>query len=230
MSGFRVRVLEFTELAEIEGSWTPEDFLSLLERADFGDTTGLGPDELRDLCVLSLQDKEPDDAAALLLEHRLGDTLSKGQIQNTSQEMLDEKLWEEYADMTLHERFFHVGSLLYRAFPHVVPVPDAVDVQLEIEALEPDTARVLARPLHESLLVRLLADGMPDSAPLRRLFPEPLRGRPFPEAESIVWIVTSEPADARTVRLQVIGSGYWLDALRGTRSYESSARADPRDG
>ncbi len=227
MADFRVEVRGFTVLEEIEGSWTSDDFRRLLERMDFGDTAGLAADELREMCVLSLQDREPAAAAALLLEHRLGDALGKGQIQNVSHEMLDEKLWEEYADMPLHERLFHVGSLLYQAFPGLVPVPDAVDVRLAVKANGPEGERVLSEPLHESLLARLLADGMPDSAPINRLFGDAVAGGPFPEAESIVWIVAVEPVDARTVHLQIVGSGYWLDALRETRSYESSAKADP---
>lgn len=226
MSGFLVRVLGFAELVEIEGSWTAEDLRSLLERVDFGDTAGLGADEARELCLLSLQDREPDEAAVLLLEHRLGDALGKGQIQNMAREMLDEKLWEEYSEMELHERLFHVGSLLYQAFPGVFPVPDAVEVRLELEALDLEGERMLATPLQETFLVRLLADGMPDSATVKRLFPEAMGGAPFPEAESILWIVGSETVAARTRRLQVIGSGYWLDALRGTTSYESAAEGD----
>lgn len=225
---FHVSVLGFSVLEEIEGSWTPDDFQQLLERMDFDDLAGLDAGELREMCVLALRDLEPAQAAALLLQHRLGDVLGPGQIQNVSHEMLDEKLWEEYADMPLHERFFHVGSLLYQAFPRLVAAPDAVEVSLEVTAGDEEGERLLKRPLHESLLVRLLADGMPDAASLNRVFGESVRGRAFPEAESIVWIFDTEPfADGR-LRLDVIGSGCWLDALRETRSYASSARPDAR--
>lgn len=225
-SPFNVDVRGFSVLEEIEGSWSSEDFEQLLDRMEFGDSADLSPDDLREMCVLSLRDMEPAKAASILLQYRLGDSLSKGQIQNVSHEMLDEKLWEEYADMPLHERFFHVGGLLYQAFPSVVPVPDAVEVRLAVTAKDHEGARLLEAPLHETLIVRLLADGMPDDAPLNRLFGEAVRGKPFPEAESIVWIVNSEPLEAGGVGLQVIGSGYWFDALRETKSFTSAARPD----
>ncbi len=227
MTRFSVRVLEFTQLEEIAGSWTASDFSRLLGRMEIDDTAGLSSSDLREMCVLSLQDREPRAAAALLLEDRLGDALNKGQIQNISLEMLDEKLWEEYADMPLHERFFYAASLLHQAFPSVVPQPDAVDVRLEVRSLDPDAQSILAEPLHESFVVRLLADGMQDSSSLKRLFGDALAGRAFPEAASIAWIVESERIDAATLGLRVIGSGSWLDSLRGTKSYESSAQADP---
>jgi len=161
-----------------------------------------------------------------LLEHRLGSELSKGQIQNISHEMLDDELWEQYADMPLHERLFHVGSFFYQAFPQLAPVPDAARVHLEVRARNDEGERTLAGRLHESFLVRLLADGMPESAALHRLFGEAVRGAPFPEAESIVWILNSERVDARTLRLFAIGAGQWLDPLRETKSYGSEAHAD----
>ena len=219
-------MLGFSILEEIEGSWTAADFRKLLASLELDDASGLDAAELREMCVLGLSELEPAAAATLLLQHRLSDALSKGQIQNAAHEMLDEKLWEEHADMPLHERFFHVGSLLYQAFPRVVPSPDAVECRVQVAAEGPEGVRLLNAPPHESLLVRWLADGMPDSAPLNRLFGDAVRGEPFPEAESIVWISRSAPLDGSTREFQVIGSGYWLDALRETRSYASSARPD----
>jgi len=55
---FGVRVLDFAVFEEIEGS-TSDDFERLLQRMEFGDTTGLSESELREMCVLSLQDRKP---------------------------------------------------------------------------------------------------------------------------------------------------------------------------
>ncbi len=80
--------------------------------------------------------------------------------------------------------------------------------------------------LHESFLVRLLADGMHDDSILHRLFDEQLDGKSFPEADAIVWIVQSETSAADTVQVDLISSGYWLDSLRDSKTYESTAYAD----
>ena len=223
---FRVRLLHCEILSEIEGAWAAKDFAALLAEMDFGDTAGMSDSELRELCILSLQDLKPTEAAALVLTQCFGNRLTEGQIHNLAIEMLDEKLWEEYADMSLHEGMFNVGSLLYTAFPRAFSEPDAVRVTLEVVATSDAAKQILAGPLHESFLVRLLADGMNNDSTLHRLFDKQLEGKSFPEADTIIWIVHSEPTDAQAVRIEVISSGYWLDALRDTSSYESSAYPD----
>lgn len=223
---FKLKVIRFSILNELEGVWRLDDFLELLELMEFGDTAGIEADELREVCLMSLQDLGPRDAASLLLQYKLGDKLGKGQISNMSSEMLDEKLWEEDSDMTLHEQLFNVGSLLSAAFPSRFPEPDAVRVTLHITAGNVLAEQVLSQSLSESFLVRLLADGMDDGAVLRRLFDEQLTSRSFPEAESIVWTVHAEAISDSSVQVEVISSGYWLDSLRSTRAYESNAYGD----
>lgn len=41
-----------------------------------------------------------------------------------------------------------------------------------------------------------------------------------------MWIVRTETGAADTVKIDLISSGYWIDALRGTGAYESTACAD----
>lgn len=223
---FRIRVVDFLVLEEIEGAWTGDDLSALLDAMDYGDTFGMGDAELREMCILSLQDRQPEEAAALVIKRKLGDRLRDGQIRNIATEMLDDKLWEQHADMALHEQMFNIGSLLFAAFPRSFPEPDAVRVVLEVVAINEAARETLADPLPESLLVRLLADGMEAGSVLHRLFDQQLEGQSFPEADSIVWIVQAETIAAGTLKIDVISSGYWLDALRDTEAYESTAHAD----
>ncbi len=227
-NNFRVKVLSFSVLQEIEGAHTANDYAALLDALDFGDIEKLDKAELRDMCVMCLQELEPQAAAAVVLRHVLGDELKAGQISNIASEMLDEKLWEHYTEMSLHERMFKVGSLLYAAFPQSFPEPDAVRVKLEVVAANAVGKESLAHSLNESFLVRLLADGMDGGSVLHRLFDEQLAGKSFPEADTIVWIVRTETMNPDTVQIDVTSSGYWLDSLRDTKSYESAAYADVR--
>ena len=151
---------------------------------------------------------------------------TSGQIQNIAHEMPEEKMWEEYADMELHELMFAVGSLLFQAFPRVFPEPDAVAVDLQVSAGNEAARALLRHPLSEAFVVRLLAAGMDDRAVLHRLFSEQLAGARFPEADTIVWIVQQQESDGTTAELSVISSGSWLDPLRDTRSYECTAFPD----
>ena len=223
---FNVEVLDFRDLKEIQGAWSSADFISMLEVMEFGATDGMSDAEVREMALLALQDLEPVDAAELVLTQHLGDRLKSGQIQNAANEMLEEKLWEEYADLSLHEAMFNVASVLYAAFPAVFPKPDAIHVTLAVTAANEDAQEVLADPLNESLVVRLLADGMEDNSVLNRLFEEQLKGKSFPEADKIVWILEVDSSNAPIITMQVTSSGCWLDPLRDTKSYSSSAYFD----
>lgn len=223
---YQVKLLSFSNLLEIEGVRTNCDFAALLDAMEYGDLSEIAEEDLRQMCVMSLQDLKPAEAAYQVLKHDMGNALRDGQMRNLASEMLDEKMWEEYADSSYHERMFNVGSLLYEAFPQSFPKPDAVRVELQITAETEAAWKHLIPTPHESLLVRLLSDGMDDHAVLHRLYSDQLTGKSFPAAEEVVWIIRSEIVGEKTMRIEVISSGYWLDALSRTKSYESNAYAD----
>ena len=220
---FAVRISAIDVLQQLSDSWQPSQFKAMLDDMDYGDTSGVSDAELFEMCLMSLQDREPNEAAEVVMRCRFGDRLRDGQIQNCSHEMLDEKLWEHYAEMSFHEDFFHVGSLLFAAFPSEFPTPDAVRIQLEVEAGNAAGKEVLGKPVQESFVVRLLADGMPDTAVLHRLFDDQLAGGPFPEAESIIWVMHQKLLNPTTLQLEVISSGYWFDSLNDVEDFTSQS-------
>ena len=225
-NNFDVEILKFSNLLEIEGAWKSSDLEALLSEMEFGDTSQMGDSELREMCFMSLQDQEPDEAAYLVLKQVIGSDLKDNQLRNISHEMLNEKLWEEYVDPAFHERLFNVGSVLYAAFPQVFPKPDAVHVSLKVTANDAPSRQSLNLPLTEALVVRILADGMQDNAVLHRLYGEQITGKSFPNAEEIVWIVDTQVDGEMGLLLNVTGSGYWLDALERTKSFSSNAYSD----
>lgn len=223
---FNVRISDYASLDRIEGAWTVDDYKTLLSSMEF-DPEGSGAvEELHELCLMCLQDRDKQEAAQIVVRHRLAGKLSDGQIRNESAELADEKLWEQYPDLSLHEEFFHVGSLLYQARPQDFYQPDAVKLVVEIEAVNEASKEILAQPTVESFLVRLLADGMKEGAILNRLFDDQLASDPFPEASSIIWIVNSIAQAGKTSTVEVISSAHWLDALKGVESFESGAQPD----
>lgn len=226
VNSFHVEVLRFSNILEIDGARTAEHYSSLLDALEFGDQSDLGDDDKREMCLMLLQDHEPAEAAYHVLKHDMHDVLRDGQMRNAATEMLDEKLWEEYADSSLHERMFNAGSLLYAAFPSSFPKPDAVHVVLSITANDTQSKALLTSELNESFLVRLLADGMEDRTALHRLYHDELAGKSFPNAAEVVWIVRTNPISEDVMQIDVVSSGYWLDALMDTASYDSSAYAD----
>jgi hypothetical protein len=160
------------------------------------------------------------------LHVHLGDVLSAGQIQYIAHEMRDEKLWEEYVDPALHERLFHVGSLLHETFPGDFPTPDAVCVTLNISAMNEHSTQLLLQQANESFYVRLVADGIESTSALCRMFEDQLASYSFPEAEQIIWICKVLEQTANTSKVQLIGSDAWFAALSSIKSYTSHAYPD----
>lgn len=225
-ANFDVRVLDFEILKEIKGAWSSADFASLLQSMDFGETSAMKPGEMLKMALLALQDFEPTVAAELVLTQHLGHTLSQGQIRNAANEMLDEKLWEEYADLSVHEGMFNVASVLFKALPQVFPEPDAVKISLEVRASNQAGQQLLSSEANEPFLVRLLAGGMDNNSILHRLFEDQLNGLMFPEADNIVWIWDVDSGCAPVIEVKVTSSGYWLDALRDAKSYSCAVHFD----
>ena len=63
MTKYRVGVDEFEELAELEQSWMPKDYVSILTSLDITEAGKIDDDELRDMTLFALQDLTPPDAA-----------------------------------------------------------------------------------------------------------------------------------------------------------------------
>ena len=223
---FFVEVLNFSELNEIAGIWRDEDFINILDMLEYGDTADLKGQDLREMCLLSLQDLLPEKAAEIILCQHLGNVLKAGQIQNIAREMLDEKLWEEYADISLHERLFHVGALLHEIFPRTSPEPDAVCVSLNIKPMNKISEAMLSNDANESFYVRLIADGIDTTSALNRVFEDQLASRSFAEAAHIIWICTESDQTSESKTVKLIGSGAWFAALSSTQSYISNAYPD----
>lgn len=223
---FQVSVHDLTSLSELEGAWTPQTYRALLQSLGFGQAKETPDNELKDMVLMSLEDLAPAEAAEALLEYQFPEELNRGQRQNLSHQMVSEKLWEEYSDLSLHEGFFNLASLLNLAFPSDCPKPDAIKVLLKVAAGNEDSEKILGGPLKEAFLVRLAADGMKSRAILHRLFDEQLQGEHFPEAEFIIWNSHSQPSDGKTVDITITSSGHWFDDLRNTQNYESTAHPD----
>lgn len=225
LPSFSVSVLQHRRLGVSDSAFGQADHRALLEAADFDGIDEIAPEDLREMCLLVLQEREPREAALLVLRHHLGDRMTKGQLQNLAQELGDDKHWEHYADMSMHEGIFHVSSLLWAAFPSDFPTPDALGLTVRVVP-ENDAARaLLGEGMTEPFLVRLLADGLPPDAMLHRLFEDQLAGTCFPQAASIVW-TWSWATDEDGLRVEVTGPQSWLGGLKRGSSWQSRAWPD----
>ena len=220
MTKYRVGVDDFEELAELEQSWTPTDYLSILTSLDIADADKIDVDELRDMTLFALQDLNPPDAAAVLLKYKVGTKLSAGQIRNYSIESQHERLWEQSADLSLHQDMFAVASILNSVNAMAFPVPDALRVTFSIQCDDPSKLAIFNSDMDRAILVRMISAGMNESAILNRLFSDQIATGKVADADSIIWQIAIEQSDPATLKIRITSSAYWLRALREAESFE----------
>lgn len=224
---YTVDVLEFKEVHEMPDGWTPENLMNLLNHIEYDDAASIPENELKEMAAMALSDFEAKEAAVKILEFRLGDQLNKGQRQNLAEELKDEKLWEEYADIRFHEELFHVGVMLNWAFPREFPEPDIVRIKVKVKALNSISIQNLQKPT-ASFIARLLNDGMNEHNTIFRLFDEKIESNSFPEAEDIIWNLedTGFTLTDTSNTFTIYTSWNWIDELKGVMNFESTAFSD----
>ncbi|WP_192820456.1 hypothetical protein [Rufibacter sp. LB8] len=200
---YTLTIASATTVNEIPAYWTTQDYIQLLEKFNFPDAGTASPDTLPELLAMAITDFEPNEAAAIILDYKLSEHLTEGQIQQISNDMLLDKISEEYPDITLHARLFHINQLLYKAFNGKFPNAKATCIDFTATPQEAQVEVVLTK----AGALQLLHQGLSDSNLIKRLFPDQMAGTvSFPEAEGIVWELESKGNHAYTL----LTSAYWL--------------------
>ncbi|MFT6986807.1 MAG: hypothetical protein ACJAT7_002651 [Psychromonas sp.] len=224
---FNVEILSFLKISEIENGWVADDYKALLAMIDLGgdELDGMDDSELKEMCLMSLNDLEPHESAKLLLTHILKDEITEGKIDQISHQMLEKNLWEVHADPAFHMSLFNAYELLRKAYNGTFTEPTGVKFTIKISANNKDSFEIFDRSLH-AVIVRLLANGLQESAILNRLFEEKISGENFPDAKNILWIL-KELSTTDTERQYEITSSYlWFGELENIMSFEADAHAD----
>ncbi len=210
---YKIELLEFGTISVLPNAWGPDGYRELLQAMDYEDTANTSDADLKELCGMALTDNEPDEAAAIVLGIMFKDQLKPGQVQNMSHEMLQERLWEEYSDLSLHEPLFNAHQLLFEAFQKGFPKPEALRFRIRVSS---DQARGLQslKAAPEAGLIRLLAQGMPENTKINRLYEEELKGGDFGDANHILWQLHLMEETANALLFEGISSHYWFRDLK----------------
>jgi hypothetical protein len=222
---FTVEPLKFETIEELPHAWNDGDYKKLLDTMEYGDTSDLSTQELKEMCLLSLADNEPDEAAKIVLKYVFGERLNPGQIDNLSHEMIDEKVWEEYAELSMHEEFFNATQLLYKAFNGKFPHPQGVRFTVKITSKEKIGVEIFEKDA-ETALIRLLVQGMPENTLINRLFDEELEGGYFKDAKDIIWQYTQETAEENSLVFEIITSTYWFQDFKYAESFDAVLKTE----
>lgn len=199
----KVSILEVKTVNEFDFYWNNKDYIKLLDEFDFPDADKSKPEDLLDLLYMAIGDFEPDEAARILLNYKLGEELNEGQIQSISHEMMKDKVAEEYREPALHLDLFCINQLLYKAYNGKFPNTEASIIDLEISPSKPSDLQI-----NKEILIKALSAGLKDNNLIKRLFPEQLNGNEeFTDAEKTIWKVDKTGGNA----YQLVTSKYWVD-------------------
>lgn len=222
---YHIEISAYKKIRELHGAWSIADYQALLELCDVDDTTAIADEELFDYLSMALQELEPDEAAAIIINYRLGNRLSKGQIQNISHDIQEENLWEEYQDMALHEELYNITALLFKAFNGKFPQPEATELTMKITALTGSREGTLMS-FNESLIARIVALGQDDHSIINRLFDEKIAGPKFDEAKDIIWSYEVVEHHQTSVTLHITTGSYWVIGLQNNSEFEVNTHND----
>ncbi len=222
---YKVEILNFDTILELPKYWDKKKYKELLAIMDYGDVSEISDAELKEMCYMSIADNEPEEAAKLILGYIFEDRLNEGQIDNLSNEMREEKMWEEYAEIGYHEDFFNTGQILYDAFNGKFPHPEAVEFEVKITS-DKLMDLLIDNTISEAALIRLLAQGMPKNTLINRLFTEQLSSESFQEAENIIWQMQTEIQSDSAALVKVISSKYFFQDLKYVETFEGKTHND----
>lgn len=206
---YKIQINRLESLDEIHNYWTHDDYRELLGLFEFPDVQTIKPENLYEMLQMAITDFEPAAAARVLLQYKLSGQLSDGQMDQMSNDMLLDKISEEYPVISLHYALYNINQLLFKAFNGTFPNTKATLLEFTIDGNNNK------RTFTKAELLRLLHKGLSPNNLLVRMFEQQLTTTAdFPDAESIIWEM--QTTDNSTY--EIVTSEYWLsrdDLVRG---------------
>ncbi|MCV9927335.1 hypothetical protein OIU83_06715 [Flavobacterium sp. LS1R49] len=200
---YQIIIKRIDTVNEVEGYWSDEDFIQLLEKFNFPDGATAEKKNLPELLEMAISDYEPNEAAEIVLKYKLGNQLNDGQIEQIAHNMLIDKVCEEYPEIEMQGTLFHVNQLLFKAYNGKFPNAKASVVHFSMTPTDGEVQKLTA----ENVL-KLLNNGLSDRNLIKRLFENQMsRNIPFPEAQGIVWELTTQD----NINYSLVTSENWLN-------------------
>ena len=164
-----IEIVAVNTVNQLEDYWQINDYKNLLMKLDFQEVNELAPNEILAYLNMAITELEPAEAATVVLNYKLGETLNEGQIQNISHEMLLDKVSEEYPDPELHFDLFNINQLLYRAYNGKFPNTEATIVNLKLSSTD-------EFEMNKEVLLKALVPALKENNLVSRLFSNQILG------------------------------------------------------
>ena len=195
---YHIIINSIKSVDQFESAWSNDDYIALLNEFGFDDTETSNTNELLELLFMAISDFEAEEAAAIILTYKLSDKLSQNQIEQISHEMLQDKISEEYADISLHHQLFNINQLLYKAYNGTFPNAKATVIEFEISP---------NKDLSKEIILKAFNTSLSNNNVIKRLYTNQLAGKEeFDEAEHIIWDLKPNGENAFILTT----SEYWI--------------------
>lgn len=199
---FKITLNNASTVEEIENYWQNQDYVNLLELFSFPDAKSIKPENLREMLFMAIGDFEPNEAAEVVLTYKLSERLNEGQIAQVSNDMLLDKISEEFPEIDLHYDLFSINQLLFKAYNGKFPNAKATIVDFSIVSLDGYDEEIT-----KEIVLKSFNNGVSDRNVIKRLFSEQMTtDQEFDQAEAIIWELNKKDATNFTL----ITSEYWL--------------------
>ncbi len=200
---FKITLNKAKTVEEIDNYWNNQDYVNLLQLFSFPDANEIKPENLREMLFMAIADFEPNEAAEIVLTYKLSDNLNEGQIAQLSNEMMLDKVCEEYPEIDLHYHLYSVNQLLFKAFNGKFLNCKATVVDFSISSLDGFDDEIT-----KEIVLKSFNNGISDRNVIKRLFSDQMTTEEsFPQAEDILWELNKKD----TTNFTFITSEYWLD-------------------
>lgn len=222
---FAVDIQHFKKVSKLPNAWSNQDYHALMALMDLDEgLDGMDATELREMCMMSLSDLEPAAAAKIVLTHQFSEQLVEGKIDQLSNDLAGDKMWEEYSDCQMHHKLFSCYALLREAFNGIFPEPTGVIFSVKVSADE-EALKVFDDNPHAAM-VRLLAAGLSPENLMHRLYEDQLSGDTFEEATGILWQCEQSSASSQSREFNLISSAFWFAALEDLQGFSGETHGD----
>lgn len=200
---YQIVIKRIDTVNEVEGIWSDEDFIQLLEKFNYPEGATADKASLPELLEMAISDYEPNEAAEIVLKYKFPDRLTDGQIEQIAHNMLIDKVCEEYPEIDMQGTLFHINQLLFKAYNGKFPNAKASVVHFSMTPTDGEVQKLTA----ENIL-KLLNKGLSDRNLIKRLFENQMsQNIPFPEAEYIVWELTTTD----DINYSLVTSENWIN-------------------
>ena len=198
----KVKIIELKTVNELDFYWENSDYINLLKEFGFSDVDQIKESELLEYLFMAISDFEPANAAEILLKYKMSDKLNEGQIQNLSNEMLSNKVAEQYSEPDFHFDLFNINQFLYKAYNGKFPNTEATIITASFQPEDSDSE------ITKEILIKSLSYGLKKSDLILRLFADQIEGTvPFADAGKVIWDYRKSSENT----MQITTSKNWID-------------------